>query len=70
VAGVKAALGLSGLFADLERDDARAKAPRPLQPEASAAGATAPGSRRPVERGRRPDDVPHEVYDNLPEANR
>ena len=30
--------------------------------------AAAPGSRRPVERRRRPDDVPVELYDNLPEA--
>jgi hypothetical protein len=70
VAGVKAALGLSGLFADLDRDDAKAKAPGPLQPVASAAGAAAPGSRQPVEPRRRHDEVPPEVYDNLPEANR
>jgi hypothetical protein len=70
VAGVKAALGLSGLFADLERDDAKAKIPGPFQPEASAAGAAAPGPRRPVEPRRRHDEVPPEVYDNLPEAQR
>jgi hypothetical protein len=40
--------------------------PRPAP--ASAAGAVVPGPRRPVERRRRRDEVPLEVYDNLPEA--
>ena len=35
---------------------------------ADAAGAAAPGLRRPVERRRRHDEVPLDVYDNLPEA--
>jgi RecT family len=43
---------------------------RQARPSTTGAGpdAVAPGSRRPVERRRRPDDVPIELYDNLPEA--
>jgi hypothetical protein len=82
VAGVKAALGLSGLFADLDRDDDKAakgakqstgagsvQAPVPGPSSvAPVAGTAAPGSRRPVEQRRRRDEVPTELYDNLPEA--
>jgi hypothetical protein len=86
VAAVKAALGLSGLFADLERGEepaGRKRSGRPSTGEIPAPAGTgqvrpstadavpdaaAPGSRRPVERPRRPDTVPVEVYDDLPEA--
>jgi RecT family protein len=40
----------------------------PLADVRPDSGAAAPGSRRPVERRRRPDEVPVEVYDNEPEA--
>jgi hypothetical protein len=75
VGAISAALALGGLFevADPGEDGAdpdTGEIPRPIQPEASAAGAAVPDSRRSVERRRRPDDVPPELYDNLPEANR
>ena len=43
---------------------------RQARPSTAGVGpeVAAPGSRRPVERRPRPDDVPVELYDNLPEA--
>ena len=72
VGAISAALALGGLF-NVEADDAGAdqetgEIPGPPANAARDAGAPAPGSRRPVERGRRPEAVPVEVYDNLPEA--
>jgi RecT family len=61
----------------LEEASARDEAPAPggtrqVRPSTAGTGqeAAAPGSSRPVKRRPRPDEVPVEVYDNLPEAQR